>query len=77
VATFLPSAFLPDVAGRGPEKIRIKRKVGERWRETDVDSCVDYGVIERFLFGFTPKGSSKTHDYFAGTRKVILGRAVS
>jgi hypothetical protein len=72
VATFLPTPFLPDVAGRGAEKIKIKKRAGDRWQETDVDNRVDYGVIGRFLDGFTPPGSTAKRDYFAGTRKVIL-----
>jgi CRISPR-associated protein Cmr1 len=72
VATFLPTPFLPSRPAGGPRKIRIKRKIGSGWVNADVDNRVDYGVIQRFLFGFTPPGSSTKRDYFDGTRRVIL-----
>ena len=77
VIAFLPARFLPEVRENGavrPEKIKVA-KANKPPKKEDVrlvKEKVDYGVVERFLDGFTDAGS-QPHEYFSPrTRKAIL-----
>ncbi|MDG4575689.1 MAG: RAMP superfamily CRISPR-associated protein [Defluviicoccus sp.] len=77
VIAFLPARFLPEIRENGvvrPASIKIV-KVDNNTKEekgTLIDENVDYGVVERFLDGFTDS-RGQTHEYFSPyTRKAIL-----
>lgn len=77
VIAFLPARFLPEIHENEvarPEKIKIVKinKAQKKEEATLVKEKVDYGVVNRFLDGFTDTGG-QTHEYFSPhARKVIL-----
>ncbi|SUS04818.1 putative CRISPR-associated RAMP protein, Cmr1 family [Candidatus Defluviicoccus seviourii] len=77
VIAFLPARFLPEIRENGvvrPASIKIVKVDNNTKKEQDtlIDENVDYGVVARFLDGFTDT-SGQQHEYFSPrTRKAIL-----